>query len=145
VLIGPGRRFLSTAFPSFAGGAPEIEPPLSPLAQPRWTYSTVAPFAPGLLARGHAGPFYFEAAAVIVHLIPAGPLVERARGRGSSCDPVTGRVAAAVCAGGNVTGRDRKSPRMRSVVGDIVIVRPGGVCPSTGTVLTGSGWVDEKL
>ena len=144
VLIGPGRRFFVHGIPSLLRGAPEMNALVALGAAAAWTYSTVALFAPGLLPAGTQA-VYFEAAAVIVTLILLGRWLEaRARGRAGAAI----RSLAGLRPQSAQVERDGVATEIATdaiVVGDIVIVRPGERLPVDGTVLTGSGWVDESM
>ena len=144
VLIGPGRRFFVHGIPSLLRGAPEMNALVALGAAAAWTYSTVALFAPGLLPAGTQA-VYFEAAAVIVTLILLGRWLEaRARGRAGAAI----RSLAGLRPQSAQVERDGVATEIATdaiVVGDIVIVRPGERLPVDGTVLTGSGWVDENM
>ncbi|WP_341223061.1 heavy metal translocating P-type ATPase [Loktanella salsilacus] len=144
VLIGPGCRFFVHGIPSLLRGAPEMNALVALGAAAAWTYSTVALFAPGLLPAGTQA-VYFEAAAVIVTLILLGRWLEaRARGRAGAAI----RSLAGLRPQSAQVERDGVATEIATdaiVVGDIVIVRPGERLPVDGTVLTGSGWVDESM
>ncbi|WP_386684680.1 heavy metal translocating P-type ATPase [Loktanella sp. R86503] len=144
VLIGPGRRFFVHGIPSLLRGAPEMNALVALGAGAAWIYSTVALFAPGLLPAGTQA-VYFEAAAVIVTLILMGRWLEsRARGRAGAAI----RALAGLRPQSAQVERDGAAMEIATdaiVVGDIVIVRPGERLPVDGTVLTGSGWVDESM
>ncbi|WP_394154415.1 heavy metal translocating P-type ATPase [Loktanella salsilacus] len=144
VLIGPGRRFFVHGIPSLLRGAPEMNALVALGAGAAWIYSTVALFAHGLLPAGTQA-VYFEAAAVIVTLILMGRWLEsRARGRAGAAI----RALAGLRPQSAQVERDGAAMEIATdtiVVGDIVIIRPGERLPVDGTVLSGTGWVDESM
>jgi len=115
-----------------------------------WLYSVVATVAPGLFPaalRGADGsmPVYFEPAAIIVVLVLVGQVLElRARdATGGAIKALLGlapRTAMRVGA----DGKDAEVAIDRIAVGDALRVRPGEKVPVDGTVIEGSGSVDES-
>jgi Cu+-exporting ATPase len=115
-----------------------------------WTYSVVATAAPGLFPAGlrdsdGSVPVYFEPAAVIVVLVLVGQVLElRARdATGGAIKALLGlapRTALRVDAGGN----DTEVAIDRIAVGDRLRVRPGEKVPVDGSLIEGTGSVDES-
>jgi Cu+-exporting ATPase len=115
-----------------------------------WLYSVVATVAPGLFPaalRGADGsmPVYFEPASIIVVLVLVGQVLElRARdATGGAIKALLGlapRTAMRVGA----DGKDSEVAIDQIVVGDRLRVRPGEKVPVDGTVIEGSGSVDES-
>ncbi|MBA4062738.1 MAG: hypothetical protein C0501_03355 [Isosphaera sp.] len=113
-----------------------------------WGYSAVAAISPGLFpADAHgAVPTYFEAAAVIVTLVLLGQVLELRARRGTGeavralleLSPATARRV-------NPDGTEEDVPLDRVKVGDRLRVRPGEKVPTDGTVVDGSGAVDESM
>jgi len=91
------------------------------------------------------GHVYFETSAVIITLIKLGKYLEaKARGRTSEAikqllglRPKTAYVVR--------NGQEEEVPVDDVLVGDIVIVRPGGKIPVDGAVITGRSAVDESM
>jgi Cu+-exporting ATPase len=111
-----------------------------------YVYSTVASFAPGLLATTAADVHvYFDTSAMIITLILLGRFLERrARGRASQAirrlAELAPRTARVVRAEGEVeVPIDRVSP------GDVVRVRPGEKVPVDGRIVSGQSAVDESM
>jgi heavy metal translocating P-type ATPase len=115
-----------------------------------WAYSVVATVAPGLFPAGlrqvdGSVPVYFEPAAVIVVLVLVGQVLElRARdATGGAIKALLGlapRTALRVDANGN----DAEVAIDRIAVGDRLRVRPGEKVPVDGSLLEGTGSVDES-
>ena len=115
-----------------------------------WLYSVVATVAPGLFPpalRGADGlmPVYFEPAAIIIVLVLVGQVLElRARDvTGGAIKALLGlapRTAVRVGA----DGKDHEVAIEQIAVGDALRVRPGEKVPVDGTVVDGSGLVDES-
>ncbi|HSS87309.1 MAG TPA: HAD-IC family P-type ATPase, partial [Reyranella sp.] len=115
-----------------------------------WLYSVVATVAPGLFPaalRGGGGTMavYFEPAAIIVVLVLVGQVLElRARdATGGAIKALLGlapRTAMRVGA----DGKDSEVAIDQIAVGDALRVRPGEKVPVDGTVIEGSGAVDES-
>src|SRR2546423_6955147 len=111
-----------------------------------FSYSTVAAFAPGLLARNGIAPaVYYEAVIFIIGLVLAGRAIEaRARvtttgalRRLATLLPNTARVMRGV-AWQDVPLSDVKR-------GDSVLVRPGERIPVDGKISDGSSEIDESM
>ncbi len=115
-----------------------------------WAYSVVATVAPGLFPAGlrqadGSVPVYFEPAAVIVVLVLVGQVLElRARdATGGAIKALLGlapRTALRVDANGN----DAEVAIDRIAVGDRLRVRPGEKVPVDGSLIEGTGSVDES-
>jgi Cu+-exporting ATPase len=115
-----------------------------------WLYSVVATVAPGLFPpalRGADGlmPVYFEPAAIIVVLVLVGQVLEL-----SARDATGGAIKAllglaprtAMRVGAD--GKDSEVAIDQIAVSDALRVRPGEKVPVDGTVIEGSGLVDES-
>jgi Cu+-exporting ATPase len=115
-----------------------------------WLYSVVATVAPGLFPAALHGAdgtmaVYFEPASIIVVLVLVGQVLElRARdATGCAIKALLGlapRTAMRVGA----DGKDSEVAIDRIAVGDALRVRPGEKVPVDGTVIEGSGTVDES-
>jgi Cu+-exporting ATPase len=115
-----------------------------------WAYSVVATVVPGLFPAGLRGadgsvPVYFEPAAVIVVLVLVGQVLElRARdATGGAIKALLGlapRTALRI----DELGNDAEVAIDRIAVGDRLRVRPGEKVPVDGTVIEGTGSVDES-
>jgi P-type Cu+ transporter len=115
-----------------------------------WLYSVVATVAPGLFPAALHGtdgsmPVYFEPASIIIVLVLVGQVLElRARdATGGAIKALLGlapRTAMRVSA----DGTDSEVAIDQIAVGDALRVRPGEKVPVDGTVIEGSGAVDES-
>ncbi len=144
VLLGPGRRFLTVGLPSLWRGHPDMNSLVALGALAAWLYSTVALMMPTLLPPD-ARVVYYEAAAVIVTLILLGRWLEsRAKGQaGAAIRALAGLRPATAQVDRDGTLTDVATASL--AIGDIVVVRPGERLPVDGTVLSGSGYIDESL
>lgn len=109
-----------------------------------FAYSVVALLAPQWVAQGSAAPVYFETAAAILTLVLLGRVMEaRARRRTSAAirkllalQPRTVRLRRG--------GAEVEVPLEEVALDDEVVVRPGDRVPVDGTVVEGTGAVDES-
>jgi Cu+-exporting ATPase len=115
-----------------------------------WLYSVVATVAPGLFPaalRGADGTMavYFEPASIIVVLVLVGQVLElRARdATGGAIKALLGLAPRTAMRLG-ADGKDSEVAIDRIAVGDALRVRPGEKVPVDGTVIEGSGTVDES-
>lgn len=102
-------------------------------------------FSLWLLAQGHDGHLYFEAAAVVIALVLLGKWLE-ARARRSTSAAIRSLMAlrpetARIERDGAVV----EVPLAAVGVGDIAVVRPGERTPVDGQILTGQSAFDESL
>jgi Cu+-exporting ATPase len=115
-----------------------------------WLYSVVATAAPGLFPaalRGADGTMavYFEPASIIVVLVLVGQVLElRARdATGGAIKALLGLAPRTAMRLG-ADGKDAEVAIDQIAVGDALRVRPGEKVPVDGTVIEGSGTVDES-
>ena len=115
-----------------------------------WLYSVVATVAPGLFPaalRGADGsmPVYFEPASIIVVLVLVGQVLElRARdATGGAIKALLGLAPRTAMRVGT-DGKDSEVAIDQIAVGDALRVRPGEKVPVDGTVIEGTGTVDES-
>src|SRR5882757_5580428 len=115
-----------------------------------WLYSVVATVAPGLFPaalRGADGSMavYFEPASIIVVLVLVGQVLElRARdATGGAIKALLGLAPRTAMRVGT-DGKDSEVAIDQIAVGDALRVRPGEKVPVDGTVIEGSGTVDDS-
>ena len=109
-----------------------------------FAYSLVATAMPQWVERGRSAPVYFETAAAILTLVLLGRVLEaRARRRTSTAirrllelRPDTARILR--------DGKEVQIPSGELAVGDAVVIRAGERLPVDGTVIQGSGAVDQS-
>jgi P-type Cu+ transporter len=104
----------------------------------------------GPVMRGDSPDLYLEVAAVVTVLVLAGRYAEaRARRRSGAALRALLRLgarrAALLRADPDGTRTEEEVPVARLVVGDLVIVRPGGTVPTDGVVVEGHSAVDTSL
>ena len=107
-------------------------------------YSVVVLLAPRGAAQSDSMPVYFETAAAILTLVLLGRHLEsKARSKTSASirkllalQPATVRVRRGAA--------EREIPLASVIVGDEVLIRPGERIPVDGTVVSGTGAVDES-
>ncbi|KAA8614128.1 heavy metal translocating P-type ATPase [Salipiger aestuarii] len=144
VMVFPGRRFYRIGLPLLAKGAPDMNSLVALGTLAAWGYSMVALLLPNALPDASRA-VYFEAAGVIVTLILLGRFLEaRAKGRTGAAirrlvglRPTTARVER--------DGAIAEVPIDDLALGDIVHVRPGERIAVDGTLLTGTGYIDESM
>jgi len=116
-----------------------------------YCYSIVAALAPGIFPdsfRGRSGevPVYFESAAVIVTLVLLGQVLElRARRRTGAAMRMLLELAPRTARRLDRDGAETDVPLESLSPGDLLRVRPGEKVPVDGTVLDGSGSLDESM
>ena len=95
-------------------------------------------------AAGYMDQFYFESAAMIVTLITVGKMLE-ARSKGRTTDALKSLMKLAPKTATVVRDGKESTVGIEQVkTGDIFVVRPGEHIPVDGTVISGSGSVDES-
>jgi Cu+-exporting ATPase len=116
-----------------------------------WLFSAVATFAPSAFPRAFTDahgmiPTYFEAAAVIITLVLLGQVLElRARRSTGAAIRLLLALAPATARRVRVDQTEDDIPLAEVQPGDRLRVRPGEKVPVDGTVLHGSGVVDESM
>jgi P-type Cu+ transporter len=115
-----------------------------------WLYSVVATLAPGLFPAALHGAdgamaVYFEPASIIIVLVLVGQVLElRARdATGGAIKALLGLAPRTAMRLG-ADGKDAEVAIDQIVVSDALRVRPGEKVPVDGTVIEGSGTVDES-
>src|SRR5581483_1838318 len=111
-----------------------------------YLYSTAVVFFPWILpVAAEKRDVYFEVSAVIIAFVLVGKYMEEAIKTRSSAAvrrlmdlrPATASVVR--------DGREMEVPAESVMVGDVVLIRPGGKIPADGTVIDGFSSVDESM
>jgi Cu+-exporting ATPase len=147
VVLGPGRRFVRLAAEALGRRTSDMNTLVALGVLSAYGYSTLALFAPGLLAHSeHAAPHvYFEAAAAIITFVLLGKLLE-ARARRRVGEAVRGLMALVPAVAHRVLAAGEEDVAVELLrVGERVRVRPGERVPVDGTVVEGSSAVDESM
>jgi Cu+-exporting ATPase len=134
-----GGRFYVAAWKAVRAGAGNMDLLVSLATSAAYFYSLF------LVATGHGGHTYFEAAAVVITLVMLGKWLEHRAKRSTSqairtlmsLRPEQARVERG--------DTEIELPIAAVSAGDVVVVRPGERLPTDGTVLSGSSHVDESL
>lgn len=142
VQFGLGARFYRAGWKALRAGAGNMDLLVALGTSAAWGLSLYA-----LLTAhpGHSPHLYFESSAVLIAFVLLGKALEsRAKGRTAAAiralmdlRPATARLWR--------DGSEREVPVERVRVGDRVRVRPGERIPLDGTVVEGSGGVDESM
>lgn len=108
-----------------------------------WTFSMVALLAPRAVG---TADLYFEAAAVIITLVLAGQVLElRARRRTGDALRALMDLAPVVAWKIGKDGTAAEVPLSDVLPADLLRVKPGGKVPVDGTVVSGTGTLDESM
>jgi len=144
-VIGVGYRFYTRGLRALLRRSPNMDTLIALGTAAAVVYSL---WQTVLIFRGNhhaAHALYYESAGVIIALILLGKTLEAvAKGRsGQAIKKLMGlapRTAAVIR-----DGVEMAIPVEEVVVGDVILVRPGGKIPVDGTVLEGHGAVDESM
>jgi Cu+-exporting ATPase len=141
-----GRPIFVDAFKALQRGSANMNSLVSLGVGSAYVYSVVATLAPGLISdSGLAVHVYFEAAAVIITLVLLGRLLE-ARAKSGTQDAIRKLVALQPDTTFRIAGGEvEEVPVSAIVVGDRVLVKPGGRVPVDGRVASGRSEVDESM
>ncbi len=140
VVVVLGRQYLSGALRALRNGSANMDTLVALGSAAAYLYSVAA--LTGLLPETAE---YFETAAVILTLITLGKLLE-ARARGRSSEAIRRLMQLAPQTAALLRdGVEREVPVSELLVGDLVLVRPGGRIPVDGVVREGESAVDESL
>ncbi|HEU5361632.1 MAG TPA: heavy metal translocating P-type ATPase, partial [Candidatus Deferrimicrobiaceae bacterium] len=141
-----GSRFYRGAFATAKHGTTDMNTLVAMGTTAAYGYSLVATFFPRFFAAAGAAPnVYYDTSAAIIVLVLLGRYFEtRAKGRTSEAvkrliglQPKTARVIR--------DGAEVDIPLDGVLVGDRIVMRPGEKVPVDGTVLEGTGSVDESM
>jgi Cu+-exporting ATPase len=141
-----GMRFHRAAFSAIRHGSTNMNTLISVGTFSAYIYSVGATFMPGLFSSGLIKPHvYFDTSSTIVTLILLGRMLESgAKGKTSEAIKklmgLQARTATVIR-----DGAEKELPIEELIVGDIVMVRPGGRIPVDGEVVDGYSTVDESM
>ena len=141
-----GMRFHKAALSALRHRTTNMNTLISVGTTSAYVYSLAATFMPQLFFKGGVTPhIYFDTSATIITLILLGKLLE-ARAKGKTSEAI--RKLMGLQAKTATVLRDsaeKEVPIEEVMVGDIVIVRPGGRIPVDGEVIAGYSTVDESM
>ena len=146
VVFWVGDRFIRGAFKATLQRTADMNTLVAIGSLSAYIYSTLATIFPHFFAvAGIPQHVYFDGAAMIVTLVLLGRLLElKARGRTSDAikklmklTPKTARVIR--------EGSELDIPVEEVVMGDRIVVRPGGLIPTDGTIVSGSSAINESM
>ena len=145
VPVTVGHGFYSRGFKALRDLAPTMDTLVAIGTGAALIYSLVGLARIAAGDRGGVGNLYFETAAVIVTLVFLGKTLE-ATSKAHTGDAVKKLMALApATATVRRGGVEFEVAAADVIVGDEVVVKPGGRLPADGVVLTGSSSVDESM
>jgi Cu+-exporting ATPase len=146
VLLWSGQQFFKGAWSGLRHRTADMNTLIAVGTGAAFLYSLVATVAPELFTRAGLHPdVYYETVATIIALILLGRLFEaRAKGRTSAA---IARLAGLAPKTATVRRdqQERDIPVQEVLVGDAVVVKPGGRIPVDGVVTEGGSAVDESM
>lgn len=136
------KRFFVSGFKGFKNGAPNMDSLVSIGSLASFVYSLYVIIT---VAKGGKGEhLYFESSAMILTLVTLGKMLE-ARAKGKTANAI--KALENLAPDKAIVKRDGKEIEVSAekiLLTDIVIVKPGMRIPCDGTVIKGSGAVDES-
>ena len=144
VVVYGGAPFFSAAWNAAKHLRSDMNTLIAVGAGTAFAYSLVATVLPAWVERSSSAPVYFETAAAILTLVLLGRMLEaRARRRTSTAirkllelQPDTVRVLRG--------GKEVQIPASELAIGEAVAIRAGERVPIDGTVIEGTGAIDES-
>jgi Cu+-exporting ATPase len=136
-----GRRFFTVGFKSLANLSPNMDSLIAIGTSAAYLYSLIEI----ILQFPHPHDLYFESAGVILTLVSIGRYIE-AKAKKRTGDAVQSLLD--LTPKEAVVLRDGKESVIEALsvqAGDIVIVKPGGVFPADGVIISGETSVDESM
>ncbi len=140
-----GRHFFTGAWQALKHRSANMHTLIALGTGVAWIYSTIALLLPQIFPSGLLTDVYYDVTVVVIALVDLGLAMElKAKGRTSEAikkliglQPRTARVIR--------DGREMDIPVEEVMVGDVVIVRPGGKIPVDGEIVEGSSAIDESM
>lgn len=137
-----GRRYYAGAYRALANRRANMDSLVVLGTSSAWIYSTVATLLPDAVGTQDV---YFDTAAVIITLILLGKHLEL-RARSSTSEAITGLMDLQPMTATRIENETEMEVAAEELlVGDEVIVRPGGKVPVDGVVISGQSSVDESI
>jgi Cu+-exporting ATPase len=138
-----GRRFFINGFTNIIRLNPNMDSLVALGTSASFIFSLFITYQ--VFTQGAHAHFYYESAAMIITLILFGNYLESGSRKRvgdavrklMTLSPDTATVL--------VDGKEYEVPKASLVVGDVLIVRPGGRFPADGTVISGTSAVDESM
>ncbi len=145
VLLYSGNQFFTGAWEALRHRSANMHTLIAIGTGTAWAYSTVALLFPQIFPSAEMTDVYYDVTVVVTALVVLGMAMEvKARGRTSEAiekliglAPKTAQVVR--------DGREVELPVEQVVVGDVVVVRPGGKIPVDGRILEGRSAIDESM
>ncbi|CAA9289364.1 MAG: Lead, cadmium, zinc and mercury transporting ATPase; Copper-translocating P-type ATPase [uncultured Corynebacteriales bacterium] len=138
VILHPARIFFTGAYRALRGRTLDMMVLVAVAVGAGWLYSVAVTLTGG-------GEVFYEAATVLVAFVLLGHWVEM-RARGGANDAIRALLDLAPPRATVLRdGEPVEVPTAEVVVGDLLLVRPGARIPVDGTVLDGTGDVDESM
>ena len=145
VLLYSGNQFFTGAWEALKHRSANMHTLIAIGTGTAWAYSTVALLFPQIFPSAEMTDVYYDVTVVVTALVVLGMAMEvKARGRTSEAiekliglAPKTAQVVR--------DGREVEIPIADVVVGDVVVVRPGGKIPVDGRILEGRSAIDESM
>ena len=151
-IIYLNRKYYQTGFKTLLHGAPNMDSLIAIGSGAAVVYGLVALYAMSYgfghgdlaLVEQYHMDLYFESAGTILTLITVGKYLE-ARSKGHTSDAITKLLdLAPKTAAVERDGAEIEIPVEEVVVGDTVLIRPGGRIPVDGVILEGNAVLDES-
>lgn len=145
IFIG-GKRIIASAFNALKNRTANMDTLIAIGTFVAWAFSTLVTFAPFLFrGLGEKPEVYFEASVFIIFFILLGRLLEsRAKGRANEAISRLLEIGAKEA----IVIRDGKALSVSIedvLIGDVILVKPGGKIPVDGEIIEGSSAVDESM
>lgn len=151
-IIFINRKFYISGFKAFAHRAPNMDSLVAIGSAASFIYAVFAMYrmaygfghADMELVHTYAHELYFESCAMILTLVTVGKYLE-ARSKSKTSGALEKLVNLAPKTAVVVrNGAETEIPASQVNIGDIVVIRPGESIPADGTVMQGSGYVDQS-
>ncbi len=140
-----GRDFYKVGFKTLFHLAPNMDSLIAVGTSAAILYSLFSTYEIYLGNSEMAHNLYFESAAMIIVLIMLGKYLE-ARGKSKTSNAIKRLMALGAKSATVIENGEEKEKKIEDViVGDIVLVRPGGKIPIDGVVIEGKSSVDESM